>query len=82
MQVSCKQCATKSQIGSIIFCLFLGWWGFPFGLIVTPVQIIRNLIAMIGGADASTPSQLFEKIIRVQLAARTLAPQAAQRSVG
>jgi hypothetical protein len=23
-------------------CLALGWWGFPFGLFVTPMQIYRN----------------------------------------
>src|SRR5262245_48403802 len=46
VHVSCRSCAVKSQITSTLFCLVLGWWGFPFGLIMTPVQIFRNFIAM------------------------------------
>ncbi len=42
----CKKCATKKQATDLVGSLLLGWWGFPFGLIFTPVQIIRNIIAM------------------------------------
>src|SRR5205807_872620 len=31
-QVSCRSCATKSQIGAVLFSAALGWWGFPWGL--------------------------------------------------
>ncbi|HEX6986100.1 MAG TPA: hypothetical protein VF170_12035 [Planctomycetaceae bacterium] len=30
--------------------LAFGWWGFPFGLIFTPVTVIRNLL---GGKDVT-----------------------------
>lgn len=43
---SCRQCARDEQLSSVGWCLLLGWWGFPFGLILTPIQILRNLIAM------------------------------------
>jgi hypothetical protein len=28
-QVSCRSCATKSQLGGVLFSSVLGWWGFP-----------------------------------------------------
>ena len=30
--------------------LALGWWGFPFGLIFTPITVVRNLL---GGKDVT-----------------------------
>ena len=33
-----------------LLSLFLGWWGFPFGLIYTPMCIIQNLS---GGKDVT-----------------------------
>lgn len=33
-----------------LLSLFLGWWGFPFGLIYTPMCIIENLS---GGKDVT-----------------------------
>jgi hypothetical protein len=33
-----------------LLSLFLGWWGFPFGLIYTPICIITNLS---GGKDVT-----------------------------
>src|SRR5947199_7473086 len=33
LRLSCRSCATKGQIGGVFFCLFLGWWGFPWGLV-------------------------------------------------
>lgn len=33
-----------------LLSLFLGWWGFPFGLIYTPIVVIQNLV---GGKDVT-----------------------------
>lgn len=33
-----------------LLTVFLGWWGFPFGLIYTPICIIQNLS---GGKDVT-----------------------------
>src|SRR4051812_17521519 len=41
--ISCAQCAKKKQLGSIAYCAGLGWWGFPWGIIGTPIQIARNI---------------------------------------
>src|SRR5580658_687243 len=40
-QVSCKPCGVKHQAVSLGKSLVLGWWGFPWGLIITPIQIVR-----------------------------------------
>jgi len=72
-QVSCRSCAAKSQIGGIFFSLLLGWWGFPWGLILTPVQITRNVVGMCGGPDSSKPSGDLRKLVQVNLGAQLIA---------
>jgi hypothetical protein len=68
-QVCCRSCAIKCHLGSTAFCLCLGWWGFPFGLVITPVQILRNVIAICsGGPDPALPSIELEKAVRLQIA--------------
>jgi hypothetical protein len=42
----CPQCARKAQVRDLLYCACLGWWGVPFGLIITPLQIARNCIAL------------------------------------
>ena len=48
-QISCRRCGLKSQAAGAAFPLVLGWWGFPWGLVVTPVQIGRNIGGMTSG---------------------------------
>src|SRR5438477_6863991 len=55
-QISCRSCGIRSQLGDAAFCLVLGWWGFPWGLILTPIQICRNLIGVVRGVDPVQPS--------------------------
>jgi hypothetical protein len=72
-QVSCRSCATKRQAGALAFSLFCGWWGFPWGLILTPVQVTRNIVAMCGGPDSSQPSVDLRKIVQINLGQQMLA---------
>jgi hypothetical protein len=74
-QVSCRSCATKSQIGGILFSGLLGWWGFPWGLVMTPVQIARNIGGMCTRSN-SAPSPELRKLVQVTLGMKML--QAAQ----
>jgi hypothetical protein len=67
--VSCRACGLKSQAAGTAFSLVLGWWGFPWGLLVTPIQIGRNLYGMARGSESSRPSAQLEKIIRMNIAA-------------
>jgi hypothetical protein len=66
-KVCCRSCAVKSQLGGALFSLAFGWWGFPWGLILTPVQITRNLVGMCGGPDSTRPSAELRKFVQVCL---------------
>ena len=69
-QVSCRTCAVKAQCGDALFSLLLGWWGFPFGLFLTPVQIGRNIVGMLRAPDPTTPSPQLETFVRADIARR------------
>jgi hypothetical protein len=72
-RVSCQPCARKRQLGHAFYSLLLGWWGFPWGLVMTPVQIGRNIAGMAGdkAAEHSTPE--FEQLVRRSMARQLLA---------
>jgi hypothetical protein len=72
-QVSCRSCASKAQLGGIAFSLLLGWWGFPWGLILTPVQVVRNLRGLLRTPDPYRPSPELETVARVQLVSQLAA---------
>ncbi len=55
-EVSCVSCGRKGKFGAILFSLLLGWWGFPAGIIVTPIQVLRNLSGLFGGPVHGQPS--------------------------
>ncbi|MFM8582239.1 MAG: hypothetical protein ACKOFW_12130 [Planctomycetaceae bacterium] len=42
----CRSCGRGHQWTGLLTSLVLGWWGFPWGVIMTPVQIYRNLSAL------------------------------------
>jgi hypothetical protein len=69
-QISCRSCGTKSKLFGIVKCGLFGWWGFPWGLIMTPVQLIRNISGLFAGSGSSGPSAQFRKLIRKDLAQR------------
>lgn len=41
----CSSCGAKSLGVASIKTAVVGWWGFPFGLFLTPVAIWKNLLA-------------------------------------
>lgn len=67
--ISCKSCAIKRQMGAFAWTGMFGLWGFPWGLLATPIYLIKNLAAMLGGPDKAVPSPALEAMVRVQLAA-------------
>jgi hypothetical protein len=74
----CSSCARKEQLKSLGFSALLGWWGFPFGFILTPVQIVRNITALAGGPDAQRLQDVVKLNLARQIAAHTSGPQAAR----
>lgn len=77
-QISCRSCGTKAQLIDTGVSLLLGWWGFPWGLIFTPVQIVRNITGMLRGPDPLQPSPQLEKSVRMSIASQAVARQKAQ----
>jgi hypothetical protein len=80
-QLSCSSCATKNQAGGIAFCLLLGWWGFPWGLILTPVQVGRNIFEICGRRDSSQPSENLRRLVQVHLGSQALQRGKSQQAV-
>jgi hypothetical protein len=71
-EVCCRPCGNKAKLKATAFSALLGWWGFPWGLLVTPAQIIRNLGYMVRRSDQSRPSNELVEVVRGQLSAQLL----------
>jgi hypothetical protein len=67
-QISCRRCGVKKQMADALFSLFLGWWGFPWGILMTPVQITRNIIAAVRNPPATGPSPELERAVALSIA--------------
>lgn len=67
-QMSCRACAVKSQSLALVSSLVLGWWGFPWGLIMTPVQVIRNIRGLFKSPSSTGPSSDLLSAVRLDLA--------------
>jgi len=67
-QFTCRSCATKRQLGGILSCVALGWWGVPWGPLVTPLQTYRNVMAIVKSRDPSRVSPELEQLAREHLA--------------
>jgi hypothetical protein len=74
--ICCQSCGRKHQLKAIAYSGSLGWWGVPFGLIITPVQLLRNVAGMLRRADR--PSNDFARTMRVHLAERVAAARTRQ----
>jgi hypothetical protein len=68
-KIECAPCAKPRRREKLFFSLLAGWWGMPFGLILTPVQIIRNLWGLC--SRDSGPSAEFRRIVVQNLNSRT-----------
>jgi hypothetical protein len=64
----CQLCGRKRQREDLVTSLLVGWWGVPFGLIITPIQVLRNVMAMSRLSDETSPR--LARSARLQLAER------------
>jgi hypothetical protein len=74
-QISCSACGLKHQLGTAVFSLVAGWWGIPWGVIMTPVQVLRGIVAIANRPDPSVPSKQLKTMMRIELAAALLERQ-------
>lgn len=75
-EVCCKSCGIKKKLGGLFFSLFFGWWGIPFGIILTPIQIIRNIIALFHLPSSDRVSKGLNDYIRKEAGAQALIEKA------
>ncbi len=66
-RLTCRPCGQKAKLMAALGSFFAGWWGFPFGLILTPVQITRNVVGLASG-ETGRPSAELENHVRIRLA--------------
>lgn len=71
-RISCRACGRKRQFSALIGSTLLGWWGFPWGLIMTPVQIGRNVSALLKEIPPREPSTLLEQAAALELGTKLL----------
>jgi hypothetical protein len=80
--VCCRSCARGSQFWAIVRSGLFGWWG-PIGIVMTPVQILRNVAGMLGGPPPYAPSAPLNQLVRRMTAEQVLAnPDARHRAAG
>lgn len=70
--IVCRGCAKKKQLLDLLSSTLFGWWGIPFGLIVTPIQILKNIIAFFRNPGQNMPTDLMTQRIRQVLAAEKI----------
>jgi endogenous inhibitor of DNA gyrase (YacG/DUF329 family) len=80
VQLSCRSCAIKAKLGNTLFSGVLGWWGFPWGIVMTPVQVGRNLVGLVSGPAADKPSQQLRNHVTIQLGHATVQALKAQQA--
>jgi hypothetical protein len=66
--LSCRDCGQRRNLQALGKCILLGWWGFPFGLLITPYKIFANVGEMLR-KDREEPSDALRDAIRARLAA-------------
>lgn len=73
-KLCCKGCGNDENLRSMGSSFVLGWWGFPWGILRTPVQVIANVVAIFR-RDPEMPSDELMEAARLELAAELLAAQ-------
>lgn len=80
--VCCRSCGVKSKLGAAVTSGLFGWWGFPWGVIVTPIQIVRNIGGLLRSPDPTRPSRELENVARINLASQFLASRQQEETPG
>ncbi|OXI82329.1 hypothetical protein CFB50_28890 [Burkholderia sp. AU33423] len=69
--VCCRRCGRRKQAVALLASAAFGWWGLPWGLVLTPIQLVRNALGLIA-RDPAVATRQFEQLVRRKLAARRL----------
>ena len=79
--VSCRRCAVRTQANRLAVSSLFGWWGFPFGILITPVQVVRTAMQMASPPARAYPSARLYQVARNYLESHPYPPEGvAERS--
>ena len=67
-QICCHSCGIHAKVRSSMLCLFLGWWAVPWGFILTPIQVLRNLAGLFFAPDPTRPSEKLQNMVSLMIA--------------
>ena len=81
-KICCNSCGFRSKLGSFFISGLFGWWGLPWGIIMTPVQLCRNVYGMIRMPNPNKPSAEMLNILRLNLAAEILMQEQEAEAAG
>ncbi|HEX7813903.1 hypothetical protein [Dyella sp.] len=66
-RLCCRDCGRSNYLKALGSSTLLGWWGFPFGLLITPYKIVMNLVGYLR-KDSGSPSPQLTQWVRERLA--------------
>lgn len=66
--LACRECARAGNLKALASSVLLGWWGVPFGLLITPYKIFANAGELLR-KDRPEPSDALRDLVRARLAA-------------
>jgi endogenous inhibitor of DNA gyrase (YacG/DUF329 family) len=67
-ELSCRSCGNWRRVRAALTCGLFGWWGFPMGLLGTPVQIGRNFFGLFRSSQPGEPTPELLNLVRFNLA--------------
>jgi hypothetical protein len=73
--ICCHSCGRIANAEAAAFSTLLGWWGLPWGLIMTPVQVVSNIAEMFRSRSEPEPSPELLQAARIELAAKRHNPR-------
>jgi hypothetical protein len=66
--LSCGRCGTTAICKGLAITAIFGWWGFPWGIVVTPWQLLNGAKALANRPRPDEPSDELNRLVRIQIA--------------
>ncbi len=79
-RISCRGCGSSAKIKDFFVTTFVGWWGIPFGVILTPIYMIRNLFGL-AAPSSLEPSEHLREHAKLILAHHLLTQPAEEKTL-
>lgn len=67
-RLCCARCGTAAIRRGLITTALFGWWGIPFGIVMTPWQLYNGVKSLANRPNPSEPSMELTRRIRIEIA--------------